>query len=183
MTTKSLLSIRFSNWLSLKTASGHQFLRKGDAMHAHNANAVDASFYKVRTWVAASLVLAVGILFGSVASAQEVLPVPPPPFKGQIGLSAKDSTPDFPEPIQAPKGAPNIVLVLLDDVGFGASSTFWRTRRDTDTGKAREERTALHAVSHHSVVFAHTRGAADRPQSPLRAHRGNHGTSYRFPRL
>ncbi len=68
--------------------------------------------------------LTVGILFGSVASAQEVLPVPQAPFKGQIGLSAKDSTPDFPEPIQAPKSAPNIVLVLLDDVGFGASSTF-----------------------------------------------------------
>ena len=55
---------------------------------------------------------------------QEVLPVPPKPFKGQIGLSAKDSRSDFPKPIEAPKGAPNIVLVLLDDVGFGASSTF-----------------------------------------------------------
>ncbi len=88
-------------------------------MHTHKA-----TFYKVGTWAAASLMLAIGTLFGGVASAQEVLPVPPAPFKGQIGLSAKDSTPDFPEPIQAPKGAPNIVLVLLDDVGFGASSTF-----------------------------------------------------------
>jgi arylsulfatase A-like enzyme len=56
--------------------------------------------------------------------AQEVLPAPPAPFKGQIGLSAKDSKPDFPQPVQAPKGAPNVVLVMLDDVGFGASSTF-----------------------------------------------------------
>lgn len=39
-------------------------------------------------------------------------------------MNAKDSKPDFPQPVQAPKGAPNIVLVLLDDVGFGASSTF-----------------------------------------------------------
>jgi len=58
------------------------------------------------------------------AFAQEVLPVPPAPFKGQIGLSVKDSKSDFPKPVIAPKGAPNIVLVLLDDVGFGASSTF-----------------------------------------------------------
>ena len=58
------------------------------------------------------------------AAAQDVLPVPPAPFKGQIGLSAQDSTPDFPRPVQAPTGAPNVVLVLLDDVGFGASSTF-----------------------------------------------------------
>lgn len=56
--------------------------------------------------------------------AQEVLPRPPAPFKGQIGLSYKDSKPDFPKPVYAPKGAPNILLVLLDDVGFGASSTF-----------------------------------------------------------
>ena len=53
-----------------------------------------------------------------------MLPTPPAPFKGQIGLSAKDSKSDFPQPMHAPEGAPNIVLVLLDDVGFGASSTF-----------------------------------------------------------
>ena len=70
------------------------------------------------------LVLAVAVLYSGAAWAQEVLPVPPAPFKGQIGLSAKDSKPDFPRPVQAPKGAPNVVLVLLDDVGFGASSTF-----------------------------------------------------------
>lgn len=75
-------------------------------------------------WAAAGTVLAAGVLSGDSTSAQEVLPTPPAPFKGQIGLSAKDSTPDFPKPVQAPKGAPNIVLVLLDDVGFGASSTF-----------------------------------------------------------
>ena len=56
--------------------------------------------------------------------AQEVLPASSPPFKGQIGLSAKDSRSDFPRPVVAPKGAPNVVLILLDDVGFGASSTF-----------------------------------------------------------
>ena len=70
------------------------------------------------------LMLTTAAVFSGKSSAQEVLPLPSPPFKGQIGLSAKDSTPDFPEPIQAPKGAPNVVLVLLDDVGFGASSTF-----------------------------------------------------------
>lgn len=53
-----------------------------------------------------------------------VLPLPPPPFQGKIERSVKDSTPDFPQPVQAPQGAPNILLVLLDDVGFGASGPF-----------------------------------------------------------
>jgi arylsulfatase len=64
------------------------------------------------------------MLLGSAAWAQEVLPVPSAPFKGQIGLSAKDSKPDFPQPVHAPRGAPNVVVILLDDVGFGASSPF-----------------------------------------------------------
>jgi arylsulfatase A-like enzyme len=75
-------------------------------------------------WAAVGTVLAAGFLPTGNTSAQEVLPIPPTPFKGQIGLSAKDSKSDFPKPVQTPKGAPNIVLILLDDVGFGASSTF-----------------------------------------------------------
>ena len=52
------------------------------------------------------------------------LPRPEQPFAGKIERLAKDSTPDFPKGIEAPKGAPNILLILTDDVGFGASSTF-----------------------------------------------------------
>ncbi|MEJ2377776.1 MAG: arylsulfatase [Pseudolabrys sp.] len=55
---------------------------------------------------------------------RSVLPLPQPPFKGKIGRTAKDSTPDFPKGVEAPKGAPNVLLILTDDVGFGASSTF-----------------------------------------------------------
>ena len=73
---------------------------------------------------AAGSVLAAGTLLSCSAAAQEVLPAPPAPFKWQIGLSVKDSKSDFPQPIKAPRGAPNIVLILLDDVGYGASSTF-----------------------------------------------------------
>jgi Sulfatase len=58
------------------------------------------------------------------ASAQDVLPRPEAPFKGKIGRTAKDSKPDFPKDITAPKGAPNVLLILTDDVGFSAASTF-----------------------------------------------------------
>jgi len=74
-----------------------------------------------------STILSMSILtFGAMgASAQEVvLPKPEPPFQGKIGRTVKDSTPDFPKSVEAPAGAPNILLILTDDVGFGASSTF-----------------------------------------------------------
>lgn len=51
------------------------------------------------------------------------LPEPEWGFKNaKIGMYATDSTPDFPPLKDAPEGAPNILLVLLDDVGFGWSS-------------------------------------------------------------
>ncbi len=59
-----------------------------------------------------------------MAQAQDVLPRPEQPFKGHIGRKAKDSIKDFPQEVTAPKGAPNVLLILTDDVGFGASSTF-----------------------------------------------------------
>jgi arylsulfatase A-like enzyme len=62
--------------------------------------------------------------FALQTGAQEVLPRPEQPFGGHIGLTAQDSIKDFPKEVQAPKGAPNILIILTDDVGFGASSTF-----------------------------------------------------------
>ena len=56
--------------------------------------------------------------------AQDVRPRPEPPCKGQIGRTAKDSIKDFPQEVQAPKAAPNVLLIFIDGVGFGVSSTF-----------------------------------------------------------
>ncbi|TCM16036.1 arylsulfatase [Novosphingobium sp. PhB165] len=54
-----------------------------------------------------------------------ILPRPDFHFTGEIGRTYQDSDPaTFPQPVQPPKGAPNIVLILLDDVGFGQFSTF-----------------------------------------------------------
>ena len=65
-----------------------------------------------------------GIEGASFNNEREVLPKPEPPFKGKIGRLVKDSTPDFPKGVEAPPGAPNVLLIMTDDVGFGASSTF-----------------------------------------------------------
>ncbi len=53
-----------------------------------------------------------------------ILPVPDPPFKGHIEADYKNSTPDYPRPVLAPKDAPNVLIILLDDVGFGMTGTF-----------------------------------------------------------
>jgi arylsulfatase len=56
--------------------------------------------------------------------AQEALPKQPREFQGKIDVSREKSTPDWPEAVKAPPGAPNVIVVLLDDVGFGATATF-----------------------------------------------------------
>lgn len=60
----------------------------------------------------------------SQASAQSALPKPDPAFTGKVGDTYRDSTPSYPLPVTAPAGAPNVLLVLLDDVGYGMASTF-----------------------------------------------------------
>jgi len=57
---------------------------------------------------------------------RSVLPIADPPFEGELPLDAKDPSAKFPpiEPLRPPAGAPNVLIVLLDDVGFGASSAF-----------------------------------------------------------
>jgi len=63
-------------------------------------------------------------LLSTPTQAQQTAQQPDQAFKGHIGRTARDSTPDFPKEVRAPKGAPNVLLILMDDVGFGASSTF-----------------------------------------------------------
>ncbi len=77
-----------------------------------------------------SFLTAIALMFSSIlplpalADYGDVLPLPQPPFKGKIGTTYKESQPDFPKPIKAPAKAPNVLLVLLDDVGFGQTSAF-----------------------------------------------------------
>ena len=52
------------------------------------------------------------------------LPSPPQEFRGQIERNATQSKPYWPARVAPPKGAPNVLLIMTDDVGFGAPSTF-----------------------------------------------------------
>lgn len=84
---------------------------------------------QVKLWVA---VASLASMSGSACLAQlsaegidrQVLPIAPAPFGGAIGLTVPDSKPEWPAPVKAPAHAPNVLLILTDDIGFGTSSTF-----------------------------------------------------------
>ena len=52
------------------------------------------------------------------------LPPPDPKFGGVIKEKASESKPWWPPRVVPPKGAPNVLLIMTDDQGFGAPSTF-----------------------------------------------------------
>ena len=54
----------------------------------------------------------------------KTLPAPPPKFGGTINMSAQESKPCWPPLVVPPKGAPNVLLIMTDDEGYGVSSTF-----------------------------------------------------------
>src|SRR5829696_941190 len=62
----------------------------------------------------------------SVCGEREILPIPDRPYGGFVAYDAKSPDSGFPpiEPLRPPAGAPNVLVVLLDDVGFGASSAY-----------------------------------------------------------
>lgn len=57
-------------------------------------------------------------------SLRDNLPAPDPGFKGRIGETPGQSLPDWPGTLEAPAAAPNILLIMTDDVGFATASTF-----------------------------------------------------------
>src|SRR5689334_15110534 len=64
--------------------------------------------------------LSIAALAASLAVAQGVLPKPDEAFKdAKIGRTYKDSTPGKLTITKAPAGAPNVLIILIDDAGFG----------------------------------------------------------------
>ena len=94
-----------------------------------------------KSWIAISLSFLVGAITATSVSAQQItgtpgspsatttitgkqLPPPDPKFGGVIKERASESTPWWAPRVVPPKGAPNVLLIMTDDQGFGAPSTF-----------------------------------------------------------
>src|SRR3974390_1132836 len=92
-------------------------------------------------WIALSIAALVGAVATSPVVAQQIngvpgspsatttidgkqLPPPPMKFEGVIKEDAKDSKPWWPPTVVPPRQAPNVLLIMTDDAGYGVSSTF-----------------------------------------------------------
>ena len=81
-----------------------------------------------------------------------------------------------------PQGAPNVLLIVLDDVGYGHLGCYGGPDRHAEPRQARGRRAALQQLPHHRAVFAVARRPAHRPQPPRHRPGGHHRGRHRLPR-
>ena len=72
------------------------------------------------------------------------LPMPNTSRPGLITYDAKDPDTYFPpiEQLRPPKGAPNVLIILIDDAGFGSVQRLWRPLPDAECRKTGGKRPA-----------------------------------------
>jgi hypothetical protein len=78
---------------------------------------------------------------------------------------------------------PNVLIILLDDVGFGASSAFGGPCQTPTAERARRTRTEVHPLPHHRAVLAVAGGNALGPQPSRGRHGRHHGNRHLGARL
>ena len=84
---------------------------------------------RIRMWSALGLGCAGSLLAGLAGAAapmldRTVLPLPEPASPTYTELDVRNATPPPRFQVKAPEGAPNVILVLIDDLGFGGTSAF-----------------------------------------------------------
>jgi arylsulfatase A-like enzyme len=83
-------------------------------------------FTQLTAYSSAGVMLMGGIGTAAAETAMDrtVLPIPEPNYPHSTILDARDATPPARFEVKAPPGAPNVLIVLIDDFGFGQSSVF-----------------------------------------------------------
>jgi hypothetical protein len=113
------------------------------------------------------------------------LPIRRPPFQGIVNRTLAGSQPDWGQigHIQPPQGAPNVLLVLIDDAGFGNPGTFGGPVDTPNFTRLAEAGLRYNRFPCDRALLTDAGGAADRAQPSrgrLRLHRG---AVQRLPRL
>ncbi len=101
----------------------------------------------------------------TLAQAQEVLPFPTSPMGGKVGPTMQESVHKWREQARhLPEDAPNILIVMLDDAGFGQPNAFGGEIETPDDVAVGEGGYFLQRLPHHRDVLAHPGCPDDRPQ-------------------
>ncbi len=82
---------------------------------------MNTNFFRI---LVALLTAALGVASRAAELDRSVLPIHAPPVETITTLDARDAKAPPRFDVKAPEGAPNIVIVLIDDIGFGHSSAF-----------------------------------------------------------
>jgi hypothetical protein len=110
------------------------------------------------------------------------LPPPPPKFGGQIGLSVQDSKPYWPPRVVPPEGAPDVLLIMTDDAGYGVAGTFGGMIPTPALDRI-ASMGLRYTQLHSTALCSPTRDADHRPQPPLRWLRQHWRIVHRLSRL
>lgn len=122
---------------------------------------------KILTVITAFLLL----FYGNNSFAQkEELPKKWNIFNGKIERTFSESEEDYPQPIHSEKEAPNIILIILDDVGFGQAGTFGGPIATPQLDKVAEEGIAY--------TQFHTTGVCSATRAALLTGRNHHQTGF-----
>ena len=89
-------------------------------------------------------------------------------FEGVINRTEAESTPWWPTPAHPGDGAPNVVVILLDDTGFAHFGCYGSELSHAEHRPAGRGRSALHQLPRHPAVLPHPGLAAHRPEPPHR---------------
>ena len=111
------------------------------------------------------------------------LPPPDPAFGGVIKEKASESTPWWPPRVVPPKGAPNVLLIMTDDQGFGAPSTFGGVIPTPSMDRIAKGWAALHELPFHVALLTDAGGDHHGPQPSLGGLRGGRRNSDGVPGL
>jgi arylsulfatase len=87
-----------------------------------------------------------------------VLPTPTSPFTGVINPNLIDSQPSWPSTVAPPKDAPNVLLILIDDAGYGSNSVFGGVV-PTPTLEKLAQRGLRYTQMHNTALCSPTRAA------------------------
>ena len=122
--------------------------------------------------------------FATATWAQEILPFPPTPSGSKAGLTIESSTyKKRVEPKRLADGAPNILIILMDDVGAGTPSTYGGEIRTPTLDRVSKMGVSLQPLPLHRDVLADAGLAAHRAQPHLRRQRPDRGHRQRLRRL